>query len=348
MPSSSVLFQNESCTVVLLDLPRTLEEAQLLPGELESGNTPLRTLISAKAPEIPFPTPEPKDGQRILNASSPSAQVAELMALATVNSALEEVHSMYRGPWCLPRALPEADVSEDCLPGTKRRAPVPEDKQGEPVIDQVYVPQDAKYLLGTIESQRAAFISQDVLFKLMVLDPPWPNRSARRKRNNYVTVSGLDGVRELLSLIPVSSHLAPDGLVAVWVTNAQRFADLLTAPGGMFAQWGLELVDEWTWLKVTTNGDPIYDVDSAWRKPWERLLIARRFGSSRRILSGRKVIITVPDVHSRKPNLRGMFAEVFGSQYPALEVFARNLTAGWWSWGDEALRFQQSSCWVDV
>ncbi|KAK1766884.1 MT-A70-domain-containing protein [Phialemonium atrogriseum] len=348
MSPASVLFQNESHTVVLLDVPRTLEEAQLLPGELQSGTTPLRRLISTKPPETPFQTPEPKHGQLTQTASTPSAQVAELMTLAAVNSALDEVHHGYHGPWCLPRLMPEAEVSEDCSSGTKRCAPFPEDKQVSPVADQVYIPKEAQFLLGTVQSQRAALISQDVLFDLMILDPPWPNRSARRKKNNYATADGLDAVRELLSLIPVRSHLSTDGLVAVWVTNAPRFAELLTSTGGIFAEWGLELVDEWTWLKVTTKGEPIYPVDSAWRKPWERLLIARRLGSSIKTPNPRKVIVAVPDIHSRKPNLRGVFAEVFRPGYLGLEVFARNLTAGWWSWGDEALHFQHGGNWADV
>lgn len=345
----SVLFQNEGRTVILLDLPRTLEEAQLSPHELEAGTAPHRRLISTKPPEMPFPTPEPKDGQLMQTASTPSAQVAELMTVATVNSALEEVHNAYHGPWCLHRVLPEADVSKDCASETGRKSPSPKGKQALLAMPQVYVPSEARYLLGTIESQRAALVSQAISFKLIILDPPWPNRSTKRKRNNYALASNLDGVKELLSLVPVPSHLASDGLVAVWLTNAPRFTELLTSPGGVFAQWGLEMVDEWTWLKVTTEGEPIYGIESAWRKPWERLLIARRLGSSKKVPDERKVIITVPDVHSRKPNLRGLFAEAFGGlEYPALEVFARNLTAGWWSWGDETLRFQQSDSWADA
>jgi hypothetical protein len=32
--------------------------------------------------------------------------------------------------------------------------------------------------------------------------------------------------------------------------------------------------------------------------------------------------------------------------YSALEVFARNLTAGWWACGDEVLKFNQDTWWV--
>jgi N6-adenosine-specific RNA methylase IME4 len=92
-------------------------------------------------------------------------------------------------------------------------------------------------------------------------------------------------------------------------------------------------------------------VDSEWRRPWERLVIGRKKGGSG---SGSgtgpvegKVIVAVPDVHSRKPNLRGLFEELLPERYEALEVFARNLTAGWWAWGDEVLLFQRRECWVE-
>ena len=34
-------------------------------------------------------------------------------------------------------------------------------------------------------------------------------------------------------------------------------------------------------------------------------------------------------------------------QYEALEVFARNSTAGWWGWGNEVLKFQGREHWID-
>jgi N6-adenosine-specific RNA methylase IME4 len=81
----------------------------------------------------------------------------------------------------------------------------------------------------------------------------------------------------------------------------------------------------------------------------------------------RRVIAAVPDIHSRKPNLRELFERIFfqdvvfsppSSQaqdqnqdrarpYTALEVFARNLTAGWWACGNEVLKFNDRKCWVE-
>ena len=158
----------------------------------------------------------------------------------------------------------------------------------------------------------------------------------------------MEEARDLLAQIPVAAHLKQDGLVAIWITNKAAVTDLLTSPRGMLAQWGLEPIGEWIWLKITSAGEPISDVGSAWRKPWERLLIARKTGSRTSLLSNRRVILGVPDVHSRKPSLRGLFEDILPRDYVGLEVFARNLTAGWWSWGNEVLFFQQGHHWFPI
>lgn len=162
------------------------------------------------------------------------------------------------------------------------------------------------------------------------------------------TVQNIEEAGDLLSQIPVRSHLKRDGLVAIWITNKAAITDLLLASTGTLAQWGLEPIGEWVWLKVTSTGEPILDIESAWRKPWERLLIARHKGNSAVQPIQTKVLLGVPDTHSRKPNLRGLFEEVLPQGYLGLEIFARNLTAGWWSWGDEVLSFQKKRHWVAI
>ncbi|CAK7199938.1 hypothetical protein SEUCBS139899_002625 [Sporothrix eucalyptigena] len=165
----------------------------------------------------------------------------------------------------------------------------------------------------------------------------------------------MDAIRDMLEQIPVGAKLADDGIVAMWVTNKAACESLSTDPKrGVFRAWGVELVATWTWLKVTAHGEPIVSVDSHWRRPWERLLLARRPGASSVALPAHRVIVAVPDVHSRKPHLRPLLAPFLTPTKPrssalrnvcGLEVFARNLTSGWWAWGNEVLLFQHSSWW---
>ncbi|KAL7817865.1 MT-A70 domain-containing protein [Trichoderma gracile] len=343
---SSILFQTDDIT--LIDIPRSLEEAQVPPGHRPSAR-----IISSPPPHTPFTTPEPRRGNDASSHASQSAgaQIAELMAAEATRGAVEELRRAYAGVFCLPRVCAAVGVDGDddgiCM----------NEKTEAVSSSNVKIPPGARYLHGSIQALRQTFIDTAPQFKLIVLDPPWPNRSVRRNQKahiKYSTVSNMTEMRTLLSSIPVASHLAPDGVVAVWITNKASVYDLMTSPrGGIFASWGLELVTQWTWLKVTSSGEPIFDVDSAWRKPWETLLIAKRVGEKVPAGGGLKlkprVIVAVPDVHSRKPNLRTLFGDVFGGEegYQGLEVFARNLTAGWWSWGDQVLHFQGAEHWVD-
>ncbi|KAI0489501.1 MT-A70-domain-containing protein [Xylaria cf. heliscus] len=351
----SVLFKSSDGAVVVIDIPRSLEEAQVLPG-----HNITRRIVSTPPREIPWQIPEPK--RDTAKYVSPSAAVAELMALESVRTALEVARAGYGGLWCLPRVTrkqadgpelnraPEsnADANATASQSHKRKykPPSPISEEDNETSSGPVIPDQSCHLLGTVESQRDAFLHSAPQFDLIVLDPPWPSRSVKRKFDSYTTVYGTEAARNLLLQIPIASHLKRDGLVAIWVTNNAAIMDLLTGPGGMLAQWGLEHIGEWIWLKITSAGEPILDIDSAWRKPWERLLIARKRGSLVSLPTGTKVILGVPDIHSRKPNLRGLFEDILPKCYAGLEVFARNLTAGWWSWGNEALLFQQRHHWV--
>ncbi|PNP51607.1 hypothetical protein THARTR1_07863 [Trichoderma harzianum] len=342
-PPSSILFQsnnnnNDSPAFVLLDIPRSLEEAQVPPG-----HRPAARIVSGPPPLEPFATPEPRNGASAGHSPSAGARIAELMAAAAAQSALDELWKQYSGPFLLDRVChaAEGEVSADADAG----ADAPGDGSAE--ASRVRIPIGAEYLHGTIQDLRQTFVDTAPQFNLVVLDPPWPNQSVRRKKTDgYSTAYNLTEIQHLLLSITVPLHLAPDGLVAVWITNKSSVFDLVTSPRGLFASWGLELVTQWTWLKITSSGEPIFDMESTWRKPWETLLIAKRIGA--RAPSGLKprVVVAVPDVHSRKPSLRFLFEDVLGRDYAALEVFARNLTSGWWSWGDQVLRFQAAEHWV--
>jgi len=202
---------------------------------------------------------------------------------------------------------------------------------------------------GDITSTLQTFTQSAPRFNLIVMDPPWPNRSARRKSSYSISYSTAE-IHALLCSIPITDHLAEDGLVAIWVTNKSAFHDLLLQEGGLFDEWGIDLVEELVWVKVTVNGETICALDSLWRKPYEILLVGRK-KESEGIRNGgvkRRVIVAVPDLHSRKPNLKVLFEKIIGTEkYEALEIFARSLTAGWWAWGNEVLKFQTDEHWID-
>lgn len=371
-----ILYENPDKSVAAVDIPRSIEQAQFLsragaaaaaPGSPAQQQPGRRWLLSSKPLEKPWQAPSAKTATDTPSSStSPSVLLDELMVTETVRNALDEASRFYTGPWCLPRicrssATKQPSSSREATAGTTRKrddglsdALNNDDVVGEPLDNDEdindpspYIPEASHCLEGSIQELRPVFLKDAPEFDLIVLDPPWPSRSVKRKKASYKIAHDMQEMRDLLSLIPVAAHLKPDGLVAVWVTNKPAVINLVKSQEGMFLQWGLELVGEWIWVKVTNSGEPIVGLESAWRKPWERLLIARKLGSSTKIGPERKVIFGVPDLHSRKPNLRQLFTGILPAGYVGLEVFARHLTAGWWSWGDQALLFQQRHHWVE-
>lgn len=253
----------------------------------------------------------------------------------------------------------------------------------------VVVPINSTYIHGEITLTLPILTQNAPQFPLIILDPPWPNRSARRA-GCYQTSYGLTEISTLLSSIPIGSKLEQKGLVGVWITNKESFRDLLLGKdgeGGLFGEWGIELVEEWVWLKITENGEPMTPIDGTWRKPFEILLVGRKVSKEETNINPsrvgfqtgldevsderkvgedagisneepytqptpvkRRVIIAVPDMHSRKPNLMAVFAPLLPySPLPprCLEIFARNLTAHSWAWGNEVLKFQRLEHWTE-
>ena len=213
-------------------------------------------------------------------------------------------------------------------------------------------------------------------FNVIVLDPPWQNRSVRRS-GKYKTVAGKNadcqgrtpstGIQDIRSEIeqdvdPISvvrgmllKHIAPKGLVACWITNKASVREKVI---DAFKAWDVDFIEEWTWLKMTTKGEPVYDIEGLWRKPYEIVMLGRKRDNDMhgipavkvqgKVEITRRMIFGVPDLHSRKPCLKRLIEQMIPdpSSYRALEIFARNLTAGWWSWGDEVLKFNWEDHWT--
>lgn len=256
--------------------------------------------------------------------------------------------------------------------------------------DSCYIPAHSLFLQSRIEDsvQTFKFAASSLLncstptagpgqFDFMLLDPPWPNASAKRAKS-YQIARTLRDTEQLLELMRLEEHIAPSGFVGIWITNKPKIREFLlrkqdvASPGilaeqidctqcnhrssdGLFAQWGIQLIEEWIWVKTTRKGEPVTDLESNWRKPYEIMLLGQRkaapevwhHGNSDEPIK-RRVIIAVPDLHSRKPSVKELIETLMSdsNQYRAVEIFARNLTAGWWAWGDEVLKFNWNSCWA--
>lgn len=252
-----------------------------------------------------------------------------------------------------------------------------------------YVPPLSTFLLCIIPTSNSERIPEPIpglgskKFNLILLDPPWPNKSVHRGRQydtNPIDTLTLC-IRDILGAHLYNHSTATNvengvlnqeknglprqqSIAAIWITNSEKSRKCAYTA---IQSAGLRISEEWVWIKTTVKGQPVTPVEGIWRKPYEILVIAKRpsaldDGNKGEVL--RRVIAAVPDIHSRKPNLREVFERLFftstlsledeatpgindGVPYSALEVFARNLTAGWWACGDEVLKFNAEEWWVD-
>ena len=215
------------------------------------------------------------------------------------------------------------------------------------------IPPNTNFLLSKIDESTALAFSMAALtmypissgtagpgqFDFVLLDPPWENRSVRRSAR-YDTMHESDPMAVLRAML--GQHIAPGALVACWITNKASVRD---AALEAFQAWDVQLIEEWAWLKTTVGGLAVTEIDGLWRKPYEVLLLGRKCGDEAQSDIRRRVIVAVPDLHSRKPHLKPLMKLFLSSTYRALEVFARNLTAEWWSWGDEVLKYNWEGHW---
>jgi N6-adenosine-specific RNA methylase IME4 len=192
-------------------------------------------------------------------------------------------------------------------------------------------------------------------FDLVLLDPPWPNRSAKRKQGTYEQVGGMPYLKKMLLKMDLDSYMEHNALVGVWITNKSALREHVVGPGGLFETWNVGLIEEWVWIKTTTTGEPMFDIDGAMRKPYEVLLLGRAAPNSWTCMTHapsikRRVIAAVPDIHSRKPCLKELLEEYLPdpTDYSALEVFSRYLVSRWTSWGNEVLKYNRDYYWRET
>lgn len=351
----------------MLDIPRSLE--------LSNGGGRIH---AAKAPDEQYQTPEPKGKKReafILALPAKHVKYHDLLQ-TDIRRAMEACcpsHDLTE--WCFPRIQSVQVVDETLLTttatdiDTKREKPLPiilstlpndfaseEDISHEVVLNQnahpthirlsngmrILVPGVCAFLWTDIAYGLKIFqeytTGSELQFDMILMDPPWSNRSVRNGAK-YLTIENQTSNPFEYALTIVEKLGSPKGYVAVWITNKAAVHEQVTQ-SLMFLKFSL--VEEWVWTKVTIKGEPVTRLDGVWRRPYEILLVFRHDICCSTPL--RRYIHAVPDIHSRKPNLKEMFSRLM-QPTNVLEIFARNLTSGWWCIGNEVLEFQRQGAW---
>ncbi|XP_054034823.1 N(6)-adenine-specific methyltransferase METTL4 [Dryobates pubescens] len=203
------------------------------------------------------------------------------------------------------------------------------------------VPPRSSFLLSDVSCLQP-LLSCQRRFEVIVLDPPWENKSLKRSKS-YSPLAPWQ-----IKQLPVPALAAPSCLVLTWVTNRQRHLRFVREQ--LYPHWALQPLAEWYWVKITRAGEFVLPLDSLHKKPYEVLVLGRAGAAPQEAsreaeavpeIPAQKLIVSVPcSLHSHKPPLAGVLAEFVKPDVQCLELFARSLQPGWTSWGNEVLKFQ--------
>lgn len=241
-------------------------------------------------------------------------------------------------------------------------------------------PQNSSFYWGDIKDGLNAFQSMKrSAFKVIVADPPWPNRSVTRGGGGHYSFLSKS---DLLKLGPLLKPLQDSTLcyLGLWVTNSSEIISF--AIESLMPAWGFSFVMCWPWVKITATGEPVCSPASDHKKPIELLLVGCSISTHKAALNGpvtlesllgsvladvqqweadplssfdtsgrphfhsTRCIIGCPLRHSWKPKVARELLSLIGpvpeadTSNAVLELFARELCPGTTSVGDEVLLFQ--------
>eukprot|EP00052_Salpingoeca_macrocollata_P000712 m.21918 g.21918 ORF g.21918 m.21918 type:complete len:421 (-) comp10802_c0_seq1:50-1312(-) len=201
------------------------------------------------------------------------------------------------------------------------------------------VPPAAAFVQADLAQWARLLAGRGQRFNIIVMDPPWENKSAQRSGRYRCLDHGA------LATLPVPQLLRyPSGLVAVWVTNKAKHIAFLK--NVLFQRWQLRMVGEWFWVKLTQDcRNPVMSFQSQHKRPYERILFGAAEGFDAARFPAFRVLATpVLPQHSRKPPLAALLdSETVACGLPSscarLEMFGRTLLPGWVTLGDQVLKF---------
>lgn len=202
--------------------------------------------------------------------------------------------------------------------------------------EQFIIPPQSSFILGDVRLSRH-LVSRGLVFDLIVLDPPWNNKSVKRK-SEYGTFDD-----SALFELRLQELLQNDGLIVVWITNNIHIRSNVT---DFLSHHGLRRLAIWHWLKVTRSGEKVCDFRPMHKVPFESFLIACKKPSAhlKKNFVDNFVLISTPcAIHSRKPPVLPILAAL--NVFPArscLELYGRYLLPLTTTIGFEALKLQDT------
>jgi MT-A70 len=251
--AESVLYQNASKSITVLDVPRSIAQGQ--------GTS--ASLYSTPGPDVPYPSTEPKGAKREkLLSEIPEVERAYHHGIYKVLlSSLQEARiGIGDRDWCYqrlqqikPGGTPQLTIDNSELSSRAINPPLflsgIEDRlldfnvlRSSLVVnplhsnttmavnaDVFHVPSCSTFICSTVAGGMPLFrlaMNSKLLFTgstghvpdfdLILLDPPWANRSVRNAKAYNTAESQDDPFDEVLPILQL--HVAPEGIIAIWIT----------------------------------------------------------------------------------------------------------------------------------
>lgn len=170
-------------------------------------------------------------------------------------------------------------------------------------------------------------------YEVIYADPPWRFRvrtekgKGRSAENHYPTMKLED-----ICNLPVKEIAADDSILFMWATfpNLKEAFDVIDA-------WGFDYKTvAFVWVKQNKKSDSLFWGMGYWTRSNAEVCLLATKGHPKRIDSAvHQVIISHIEEHSKKPaETRNRIVTLVGD-VPRVELFARQKTSGWDTWGNE-------------
>lgn len=175
-------------------------------------------------------------------------------------------------------------------------------------------------------------------YNIIYADPPWQfgskkyqdnNRDFDRLESNHYNTMTIEQMKKLL----IKNITYQDAICFMWVVDSHL-------------KEGIEVLESWgftyktigfNWIKKTSKGNNCVNFAPWTLKSWEICLIGIRgaMGKYKKVNNILGLVEEERMYHSKKPDeVRRRIEQLFGD-LPRIELFARQKTDGWDSWGNE-------------
>jgi N6-adenosine-specific RNA methylase IME4 len=170
-------------------------------------------------------------------------------------------------------------------------------------------------------------------YKIIYADPPWSYDDPSKNRGGAVRHYPTMSIDDICNL-PVKDIADDDCILFLWTT----FPKLIeTIP--LFEAWGFTYkTNGFTWIKKNkVSTDTNFWGMGRWTRSNAEICLIGVKGKPKRLSAGVHSVIESPiERHSKKPDIvRKKIIELVGD-LPRIELFARNKSDGWDTWGNES------------